>query len=278
VTWDPDTAPAPQPPIDRATKIRFWLRAIPFGTICFGTLAILLILRQPERWIYGMRRPFTPYLTQFVCRMFFVISGIRFSHHGKPMPEHGAIVANHASWLDIFTLHAAKRVYYVSKAEVRGWFGIGWLARATGTIFINRIRSEAKAQEETLRDRLTLGHKLLFFPEGTSTDALRVLPFKTTLFAAFFHPDLRDKLSIQPVTVIYRAPEGKEPSFYGWWGEMDFGWSLVRVLGAAPQGSVEVIYHTPLCVADYPDRKALAKACEETVRAAMPPDRQSIEG
>lgn len=274
MTWNPDTAPYPDFPLDRGTWIRFVLRAIPFGTICFGTLAILLILRQPERMIYGVRRPFTPYLTQFVCRMFFVISGIRFSHHGKPMPEHGAIVANHSSWLDIFTLHAAKRIYYVSKAEVRGWFGIGWLARATGTIFINRVRAEAKAQEEVLRQRLTIGHKLLFFPEGTSTDAIRVLPFKTTLFAAFFHPDLRSTLKVQPVTVIYRAPEGMEETFYGWWGDMGFGWSLVRVLGARRQGSVEVIYHTPLAVAEYPDRKVMAKACEDIVRAGMPPERQ----
>lgn len=276
MTWDPDTAPAPQPPLTLGTKVRFVLRAIPFGSLIFVCLMLLLILRQPERWIYGLRRPYTPYLTQFVCRMFFVITRMRFSHHGKPMPEHGAIVANHSSWVDIFTLHAAKRVYYVSKAEVRGWPGIGVLARATGTIFINRVRGEAKTQAALLRDRLTLGHKLLFFPEGTSTDSLRVLPFKTTLFAAFFHPDLQHKLMVQPVTVIYRAPEGKEDTFYGWWGEMGFGWNLVRVIGAARQGSVEVIYHTPLKVSDFPDRKTLARECEAIVRGAMPIERQLL--
>ena len=276
MTWDPDAVPAPQPPLDLGTKIRFVLRAIPFGSLIFVCLILLLILRQPERWIFRMGRPVTPYITQFVCRMFFVITGIRFSSHGKPMPEHGAIVANHSSWVDIFTLHAAKRVYFVSKAEVRGWPGIGVLARATGTIFINRVRGEAKAQEELLRTRLGMGHKLLFFPEGTSTDSIRVLPFKTTLFAAFMHPDLRSKLSVQPVTVIYRAPTGKEPTFYGWWGDMGFGWNLVRVIGARRQGSVEVIYHTPLKVADYPDRKVLARKCEEIVRGGMPPDRQLV--
>ena len=276
MTWSPDEAEAAQPPHSTATWIRFWLRAVPFGLIVFGGLGILLILRQPERWIYGMRRPLTPYITQGVCRMFFVISGMRFITSGAPMPEHGAIVANHSSWIDIFALHTAKRIYYVSKAEVRGWFGIGWLARATGTIFINRIRGDAKTQEQIFRDRLTLGHKLLFFPEGTSTDAMHVLPFKTTLFAAFFDPALRDTLSVQPVSVIYRAPEGKEPTYYGWWGEMSFGWHLVKVLGAGRQGSAEVIYHPPLRVADYPDRKALARACEDAVRQGMPPDRRLL--
>lgn len=274
MTWDPDKAPAPQPPLSMGTKIRFGLRAVPFAILCFGGCAILLILRQPERLIYGKHRPITPYLTQVVCRMFFVISGIQFSSRGRPMPEHGAVVANHSSWLDIFTLHAAKHIYYVSKAEVRGWPGIGILARATGTIFINRIRKEAKIQEQQIRDRLNMGHKLLFFPEGTSTDAMRVLPFKTSLFAAFFHPDLHDKLKIQPVSVIYHSPDGGEPTFYGWWGEMSFGWSLMRVFGAGRQGRVEVIYHDPLAVSDFPDRKALARACEDAVRAGMPPERQ----
>ncbi|WP_407493326.1 lysophospholipid acyltransferase family protein [Pseudooceanicola sp. MF1-13] len=277
MTWDPDKADAPMPPLGLRTKVIFALRAIPFASIIVICLLLLVILRYPERAIYGMHRPFTPYLTQFVCRMFFVITGIGLKITGKPMDDHGAIVANHASWSDIFTLHAAKRVYYVSKAEVRGWPGIGILARATGTIFINRVRAEAKQQQQVLSDRLTIGHKLLFFPEGTSTDAVRVLPFKTTLFSAFYAPELRDTLKIQPVTVIYHAPKGKEPTFYGWWGEMEFAWHLVRVIGQMPQGSVEVVYHPPMNVSDFPDRKALAKASEDIVRSAMPPERQIID-
>ncbi|MGB2202343.1 MAG: lysophospholipid acyltransferase family protein [Pseudooceanicola atlanticus] len=277
MTWDPDKVEAPQPPLDRATKLRFWLRAVPFGTFIAICLLIQVLLRQVERLFHGMRRPWTPYLTQVVCRAFFFFSGMGFRVTGTPMKEHGAIVANHVAWIDIFTLHAAKWVYYVSKAEVRGWPGIGILARATGTIFINRVRSEAKQQEQTFRERLSLGHKLLFFPEGTSTDAMRVLPFKTTLFAAFFDPALRDTLKVQPVTMVYRAPEGADPRFYGWWGEMSFGWHLVRVLGAGNQGEVEVIYHPPLRVADFADRKALARACEAAVRGGMPPERQIIE-
>jgi len=274
MTWDPDKADAPMPPLSTRTKLIFWLRAIPFGTTIAICFLLLLILRWPERAIYGMRRPYTPYLTQFISRLFFIFTGIGLKITGKPMEDHGAIVANHASWSDIFVLHAAKRVYYVSKAEVRGWPGIGVLARATGTIFINRVRGEAKQQQKTLSDRLSIGHKLLFFPEGTSTDAVRVLPFKTTLFSAFYDPDLRSKLKIQPVTVIYHAPKGKEPTFYGWWGDMDFAWHLVRVIGQMPQGHVEVVYHRPIKVDDFPDRKALAKACEEVVRSAMPTDHQ----
>ncbi|MCX7644210.1 MAG: 1-acyl-sn-glycerol-3-phosphate acyltransferase [Rhodobacteraceae bacterium] len=267
-TWN-GAAPPPDPPIGPAGWLRVGLRGAPLGLLTFGGLGLLLLLRLAERPLFGLRRPVTPRITRFVCRMAFVILGMRHSVRGRPMAGHGALVANHASWLDIFALNACDLVYFVSKAEVRGWPGIGWLARATGTLFINRDGREAAAQKALFEARLDAGHRLLFFPEGTSTDGLRVLPFKTTLFAAFLTPHLRETCAIQPVTVIYTAPEGAHPAFYGWWGEMDFAGHLLRVLAQRRQGSVEVVFHEPLPVAAFADRKALARAAEDRVRAAL---------
>jgi 1-acyl-sn-glycerol-3-phosphate acyltransferase len=205
-----------------------------------------------------------------VCRGAFVILGVEHRAEGSQMKDAGAVVANHSSWLDIFTLNARKRVYFVSKSEVARWPGIGWLARATGTVFIKRDPREAKLQQEIFEARLLAGHKLLFFPEGTSTDGLRILPFKPTLFQAFFAKPLRDRLFVQPVTVVYEAPFGETARFYGWWGDMDFGSHLLKTLSAGRGGRVTVKYHTPLRVADFDDRKALAKAAEAAVRKGMP--------
>lgn len=272
-TWH-GQAPPPQPRISAAGWLRAVWRGVALGFVTFGCLALLLLVRLVERPIFGWHRPVTPFITQFVCRLAFVILGIRYRVQGRLMTERGAVVANHASWLDIFALNARKRIYFVSKAEVADWPGIGWLARSTGTVFINRDRREAKKHNDLFEERLKANHKLLFFPEGTSTDGMRVLPFKTTLFAAFFTDDLRDILSIQPVTVIYTAPPGAPGPFYGWWGDMGFGAHILKVLAAKPQGAVELVYHTPLRVTDFADRKALAKACEDAVRSGMPPARQ----
>ena len=242
------------------------LRALPLAVLVFGGLVLLLLLRMIEAPIYGLRRPWTPFITQFVCRMAFVILGIGYSTQGERMHHPGAVVANHSSWLDIFALNARKRIYFVSKAEVAKWPGIGWLARATGTVFIRRERAEARAQTDLFQARLLAGHKLLFFPEGTSTDGRQVLPFKTTLFAAFMTPDLAPLLYIQPVSVIYHAPHGQDARFYGWWGDMDFAPHLLSTLAVFRQGRVELIYHSPVKVSDYSDRKRLAKDAEETVR------------
>ena len=244
------------------------LRGLPLAIFVFGGLIILLILRVFERPFFGVRRPVTPYITQFVCRNAFRILGMGFRTSGSLMREHGAVVANHSSWLDIFALNARKRIYFVSKAEVAKWPGIGWLARATGTVFIERNPKKAREQTRIFETRLNAGHKLLFFPEGTSTDGLRVLPFKTTLFAAFFADELRDFMYVQPVSVVFHAPKGQPDRFYGWWGDMEFGPHLLKTLGARRQGSVELIYHSPARVCDFENRKALAAHCEEAVRHA----------
>lgn len=266
-TWVSDDVPDVARPRG-ADWLRVLFRGLCLALMTFGGLALLLLVRLVERPVHGVRRPWTPSITVFVCRNAFRILGMGYVAHGRRMDRPGAIVANHSSWLDIFALNAGDRVYFVSKSEVAEWPGIGFLAKAVGTVFINRDRREAAEQKRVFEERLEAGHKLLFFPEGTSTDGLRVLAFKPTLFAAFFSERLRDFLWVQPVTVRYLTPEGVEPRFYGWWGDMDFGSHLLAVLAARRQGRVEVTWHEPVRVADFADRKALARATEATVRSA----------
>ncbi len=186
------------------------------------------------------------------------------------MQAEGILVANHSSWLDIFALNAGAPLYFVSKVEVADWPGIGLLARLTGTVFVRRDAREAGRQAAMLEDRILAGHRLLFFPEGTSTDGQRVLPFKPTLFASVFSERLRETALIQPVTVSYQAPEGYDPRFYGWWGDMEFGPHLLHLLAASKSGCVTVTWHTPLCVNAHKDRKEIARTAEAAVRAAHP--------
>lgn len=258
--------------------LRGWCIAVPriliLGLLLLAGVLATAVLRLVEQPLCGQHRPVTPYITQWVCRTAFFILNMRFETRGEILHGAGAVVANHSSWLDIFSLNARKRIYFVSKAEVAGWPGIGLLARITGTMFIHRDPRQARNQTALFETRLNAGHKLLFFPEGTSTDGMRILPFKTTLFQAFFSENLRNRMQIQPVSVIYRAPPGCDPRFYGWWGDMDFGPHLLHVLGKLRQGSVTVVYHPPVRVADFGNRKTLAAHLEAQVRAGMPPDRR----
>ncbi len=267
-----DSTPAPP------TGLIGWLRVGVRSTVLLSILAVLLavflLVRAVERPVCRQRRPVSPFIVQGFTRACTVTLGMRLVLRGRPMPLPGAVVGNHASWLDIFVLNARHRVFFISKAEVAGWPVIGYLARRTGTLFIRRDARDARAQTTALETRLKAGHPLLFFPEGTSTDGLRVLAFKPTLFQAFFAPELRQDAYIQPITVIYHAPPGQDADFYGWFGDMDFAPHFLAVMAARGGGRAELVYHTPLRVADYPGRKALAQEAERIVRAAMPPERQ----
>lgn len=268
IDWREAALPVP------AMTFGSWLRVIwrggVLGGLTYGALLVLLVVRLIERPFFGQNRPLTPYITQAVCRAAFPILGMRLQVRGAPMQLKGAVVANHASWLDIFALNAAQRVYFVAKSEVKVWAGIGWLARSTGTVFIARRGIEAKRQQAVFEARLRAGHKLLFFPEGTSTDAVRVLPFKSTLFGAFYSHGLNHILHIQPVTVVYHAPLGQDARYYGWWGEMGFGPHLLMVLATKTPGWVEVIFHPSVPVDGFSSRKELAAHCEAVIRRGHP--------
>ncbi|WP_245866727.1 lysophospholipid acyltransferase family protein [Oceaniglobus roseus] len=266
-TWH-DSAPPPVR-IGALGWLRVAARGLPMAVLVFGGLLVLLAVRLVERPLCGLARPVTPHITRLVCRGALAILGLRLRVEGRVMEGRGAVVANHASWLDIFALNASDTVYFIAKSEVADWPGIGWLARATGTVFIRRDPRQAAAQRDLLRDRLLAEHRLLFFPEGTSTDGLRVLPFKSTLFGAFFDHHMSIGLQLQAVTLVYTAPPGADLRFYGWWGDMDFGAHLLKCLAAPRHGAVRVIYHPAVRVADFTSRKALAEHLGETVRSSL---------
>ena len=266
-TWHSPDPPPPTPPRGAVGWARILLRGALVGGVTFGGLGLLLLLRLVERPVFGLRRPVTPWITVAVCRIALRGLGLRVRVTGTPLRGRGGMVANHVSWLDIYVLNAQAPLYFVSKAEVARWPGIGWLARATGTVFVTRTARDAADQALLLEARLRAGHRLLVFPEGTSTDGLRVLPFKPTLFAAFFRDGLPDLLQVQPVTLRYHAPRSEDPRFHAWWGDMDFAGHLLKVLAAPRGGRVDVIFHPPRRIADFPDRKALAAQCTDAVRS-----------
>lgn len=267
VTWR--GVPCPQPrPLVGAERLRVTRRLALLALVIAGALLALLVVKGIERPLHGDRRPWTPKVRRAASQAMLAVLGVHWRVRGQPLQGVGAQAANHSGWLDILTLAAASEVTFVSKSEVRRWPVIGWIAAICGTVFISRRRGDAAAQQAALVERLAAGETLVFFPEGTSTDGRRVLPFRSTLFAAFWAPGL-EAARIQPVTLAYRAPEGERADFYGWWADMELAPHLVEVMAMSRQGEVEIIFHKPLLVRDHPDRKALAARCEATVRDGL---------
>lgn len=243
--------------------LRLGLRAFAAGLVTLVLVITLLLFQLLEKVLPRVR---SHRVVRLWARIMLWIAGVRLEVHGAPMPHGGAVVTNHGSWLDILAMHSAGDIHFVSKSEVASWPVLGWLARTARTAFIERRRSKAHTHQSVLRARLDAGDRLCFFPEGTSTDTLRILPFKSTLFAPFITEDLRDQMWIQPATMIYHPPPGRDPAFYGWWGEMEIGPHLAAVLALGGRGRVEVHFHEPVRAIDYGDRKLLAREVETVVR------------
>lgn len=264
MTWTGD-APPPKQRIGARDTIRILRRAVPMAALVFGGLAVMLALRPIEAARHGQRRPWTPHITRTVCKGSLRLLGLPRHTVGSPIRGAGALVSNHVSWLDIFALNAGGCIVFVSKSEVARWPGIGWLARATGTVFVTRDRRQAARDVGLLHARLTLGQTLVFFPEGTSSDGQQVLPFKPTLFA----PLIAEGLRVQPVTLSYRPPKGADPRTYGWWGDMNFGPHLLATLAMPKHGSLTLTYHPARQLTPDLDRKTLASNLHNQVKSAL---------
>jgi 1-acyl-sn-glycerol-3-phosphate acyltransferase len=270
-----DAEPVAMPPPRGGALVRLWTRGAAAAALTAGLFAVFLVARGIDRLLKVLWRGHLPALAPWAVhlwgRLALPLAGLEYRATGVPMERPGALVANHAGWLDIVVLMRATRVFFVSKAEVEGWPGIGTIGRAIGTVFIERRPVEARRQQAVLHARLIRGDRMAIFPEGTSSDGQQVLPFKSTLFGVFLAPDLHDRLWVQPVTIGYRPPPGLPETFYGWWGDRDFAAHLRDVLAFSRGGVVEVVFHAPLRAADFADRKALCARAEAMVRSAARP-------
>lgn len=266
LTWN-EAAPPVLPPPSALQKARGGLRLAAALAATALTLVVFLAGR-------GLRRRVSPRVVfhfraaRLWSALMLRLIGARLRVEGAPMAQGGAVLANHASWGDILALRAATLLNFVSKAEVRNWAVVGWIAEICDTVFVERRRAAAPRQREALRDRVRAGQRLCIFPEGTSSDGLRVLPFKSTLLSALFEPEVREAAWAQPATVTWRPGPGLPPAFYGWWGDMDFGGHVWRALCFGRGGTVEVVFHEARPVAGFPDRKALTRWAEDAVRGA----------
>ena len=236
------------------------------GLISAGML-VLVPLRGVEKALHGPSRPWTPWLVHWVSRACRFALGIRCIRRGRPVKGTSTVfVANHVSWIDILSLNAETPMTFVAKADVAGWPGIGFMARAAGTVFIERDPRQVAAQSEVLASKIAAGHRILIFPEGTSSDGLRVLPFRPSLFQAFLKSA---PVTLQPITLRYEAPDGQDERFYGWWGDMDMGPSLKAILACRRPGRLTITFHDGIQVTEGTHRKALAKQAEDVVRSAL---------
>jgi lyso-ornithine lipid O-acyltransferase len=246
------------------------------GAFFFGLLVLVhiwaSILGLPSRWkiISRLNRKFA-LLTRLIINIQVTVAG------DEAQLERGGyvVIANHVSYVDGMVLGSIFPVLFVSKREVRNWPIIGQWQMLCGTIFINRQRKDlVRVLVGELSRKLKHEVNILLFPEGTSTDGEKMLPFQTAPLAA----PLRSRSIIVPVTVAYKAIDdlpvtaANRDAVY-WYGDMGFVTHFWKLLGLRSIEVLVTIQPKVECFR-YPDnssgRKKLAEDCYNLVLGRYP--------
>ncbi len=193
------------------------------------------------------------------------LAGMRLVvHNDQARLDHGAlVVGNHISWIDIYAINAWRPTPFVSKAEVRKWPVIGWLAHRLDTVFIHREkRRDAQRAMHEMAERLGQGGVVCVFPEGTTSDGVGLLPFHANLFQAAVSAGA----PVQPICLLYEDAEGKQSTAPAYVDDVSLAQCLDAVLRNGP---ITVHLYVGEAIEAGNDRRVLAAKAREVVEGAL---------
>src|SRR5476651_337321 len=194
------------------------------------------------------------------------ILGIRVRVHGLRSDVTPTLfVCNHVSYLDIEVLGSLVPGSFVAKAEVATWPFFKTLAKAQRTIFVERTSSKVSTSRDEMLRRLNTGDNLMLFPEGTSSDGTRVLPFRSALFGVAQLRRHDKPIVVQPVAISYTRLDGIPLGRYwrplfAWFGDLDLVPHLWQMVCLGETEAV-VTFFPPVDIDRLGDRKKLAEFC-----------------
>ena len=239
--------------------------------IIFFALTLLLLIFF---FFFKIQSKFTNFnfphkaIRKFWAKSILILCNLKIIPKSNLNKRTDAIICNHISWLDIIVLLSLCDIIFVSKSEVKKWPGFGFLAQLGDTVFIERKTMSAKLHLEQISKRLSKSQKLCIFAEGTSSDGLKVLPFKSSLFDIFtsFRKKSNEDVFLQPVSIFYKSPENKKRDFYGWWGVMPLFPHIILVLSNFRIAKVYISFNEIINASKIGERKELSRIVENSVR------------
>lgn len=215
----------------------------------FLLLAVILIILFR---LFGSKihRRVTTFFVPIWSNIFLSILGINVrlkNKQYKTKRQNYFIIGNHLSYLDVVIVGSQFPVLFVGKKEVKKWPLLGTLAWLGGMLFIDRSITGAtyRPYVQQIASALREGFHIAIFPEGTSSNGDRVLPFKKTIFSC----PVIAQVPILPVSIRYvsvdHEPFGPQnQDVVCWYGNMTFIDHFWRLLNLK-RFEVEIIVHPP---------------------------------
>ena len=236
--------------------VRFIIRVpLLFLWLCIGLLVV---------WTLSLLAS-TATTRQFACLWYGLllnILSVRVHVKGAPAIQHGVMVCNHISWLDIVILGAQHPVHFISKAEVAKWPLIGSLARGVGTLFIQRGLHQTKSLYTQMADCFQTPNVVLFYPEATTGPGWPLLKFHPRLYGGAIETGVQ----VQPVALHYCHATQPHP-VVPYVGDQTFMGNLYQLMFLP---SVDVVLHflAPMS-SENRLRRELAEASHDAISAVL---------
>ncbi len=184
-------------------------------------------------------------------------------HHGAG--DGRLLMSNHVSWLDIFAIDSLAPASFAAKSEIASWPLAGTLVGRAGTVFIERGRRHA-VHGVILRmgEKMQAGLRAAVFPEGTTSDGRRLLPFHGNLVQAA----LNAGAPMVPIGIRYMDPDGEPSHAAIFIGDTTFLQSLWAITGH-PKVIVEVHVLPAILPAPGLKRQHVARQAREAIGARL---------
>ncbi len=210
--------------------------------------------------------PWRQALRRVWSRQLLTLLGIRIESVGAALAgiKGGLVVGNHISFIDIYLINSLLPCGFVSKSEVARWPLIGWLSRHNDTVFIERgSRKAAHRTHHTMLEAFSAGRRVAIFPEGTTTNGDRLLPFH----AALFQSAIDAAVPVHALAISYHEANGarsRAPAYIDDIGLVDCMISVMQAGGLVARVTLAQSFPPPL-----PNRRELARCAHQAVVAAL---------
>lgn len=184
-----------------------WLRRL-FGLLDLAAITLLMypLSFVPRRGaVHPVERLFHAW-----CRAFVRALDVELRLHQRnrrPLPERYILIANHPSAFEDVGIPALFNVVSLAKWQVQDWYIVGRIAKAAGTLFVDRDDpdSRQRAVEDMVR-AVQSGRNLALYPEGGCKGRRLYKEFKSGAFEV----SMRTGVPILPVFLEYEAQDDFE--------------------------------------------------------------------
>lgn len=228
-----------------------------------GLIGLSLVMCVPFYYSWRILRLANPWPKLFL-RMVARACGARVRIIGTPLKRDVFYISNHLSWLDIPVIAGRNGSSFVAQDGIKTWPLVGWLCRLNNTVFVSRTnRLGIAGQINELRAALSETWAITIFPEGTTTDGSKLLPFKSPLLQVLDPPP--PGVMVQPMYLDY----GPNAHHVAWVGEEAAPGNALRLFTRKGSFAVTLHFLEPFSPADFPGRKAIAAEARRRIETAL---------